>query len=73
MNRLSDLLEVINMSERKTARRYIYEDTTKEIIEWAEQMIREQRLQKRSPNNKINFPFYLEQYLTHLKFQARKG
>ena len=55
----------------KLIRRYVYEETEKEIIEWAETMIREHRMDK-PPNCRSNFPFYLEQYINHLKFEARK-
>ena len=52
-------------------RRYVYAETSEEVIRWAEQMIREQRMMK-PPNSKANFPFYLEQYIKHLKFEAKK-
>jgi len=54
----------------KTLRRYIYEETENEIIFWAKNMIREQRMAK-PPNGKANFPFYLKQYLNYLKFNAK--
>jgi len=60
------------MAPKKTLRRYIYEDDEKEITEWAEKMIREHRMMK-PPNGKTNFPFYLEQYHNHLKFEARNA
>jgi len=56
---------------RKTMRRYVYDDIYQEVMEWAKIMIKEQRMMK-SPNGIPNFPFYLEQYLKHLKFEARK-
>ena len=51
----------------------MYEETENEIVEWAKQMQREHMLDK-APNgqNKANFPFYLEQYIKHLKFESRK-
>lgn len=42
-------------------RRYVYEETYNEIIEWAKSN------GVRSPNNKNNFPFYLAEYLKELK------
>ena len=57
---------------KKTLRRYIYEENEKEITEWAEKMVHEQRMM-RPPNGKANFPFYLQQYINHLKFEARKS
>jgi hypothetical protein len=42
-------------------------------MDWVEEMRKIDMLDK-APNGdgKSNFPFYLEQYLNHLKFQARK-
>jgi hypothetical protein len=60
------------MTERKTLRRYIYEENEKEIVEWAKAQIKEQRMQEKTPNGKANFPFYLQQYLNHLRFESRK-
>ena len=46
-------------------RRYIYEKTYQEIITWA-------KINKiKAPNNKDNFPFYLEKYIEELKHGRR--
>ena len=42
-------------------RRYVYEETHNEIMEWAK------RKEIRSPNNKDNFPYFLSEYLKELK------
>lgn len=45
-------------------RRYVYESVFDEVNNFA-------KVHKlRSPNNKNNFPFYLEQYINHLKDKA---
>ena len=61
------------MTAKKLLRRFLYEETENEIVNWGKQMQRENRLDK-APNgqNKSNFPFYLEQYIKHLKFEAKK-
>jgi hypothetical protein len=41
-------------------RRYVYEDTYKEVIEWANSN------GVRAPNYKENFPFFLQEYLKEL-------
>ena len=46
---------------RKTKRRYVYEETYDEVIEWA------QTGRIRSINYIINFPDYLEKYIKYLK------
>lgn len=38
-------------------RRYVYEDTFKEIVEWAKTQ------GVRAPNYKENFPFFLQEYI----------
>ena len=47
---------------RKTVRRYVYEETEKEILDWVKEPITQQNMMK-PPNNIANFPFYLEQYI----------
>lgn len=42
-------------------RRYVYEETYNEIMDWAK------RKEIRSPNNKDNFPYFLSEYLKELK------
>lgn len=42
-------------------RRYVYEETYNEIMEWARSK------EIRSPNNKDNFPYFLSEYLKELK------
>ena len=59
------------MTNKNLVRRYVYEETEEEITKWAETMIREKRMMK-PPNRRPNFPFYLEQFINHLKFKARK-
>jgi len=54
----------------KLSRRYVYEKTEREVTKWAERMIHERRIDK-PPNGKNNFPYYLDKYLEHLKFQVR--
>ena len=44
---------------------YVYEKTKEEVIKWA----RERGI--RSPNRKENFPYYLEQYINWLKYNAK--
>ena len=48
-------------------RRYIYEDTLKEVMVW---YYTNREKIARPPNNKENFHFYLQEYLNHLKFKA---
>ena len=50
----------------KTKRRYVYEKTYQDVMEWAKKQ------DLRSPNAKENFPFYLEQFLNHLNFKLSK-
>jgi hypothetical protein len=51
-------------NEMRTIKRvFVYAETQKEVIAW----YKNQEL--RSPNNKLNFPFALEQYINHLKFK----
>jgi len=42
-------------------RRYVYEETYNEIMDWAKGK------EIRSPNNKDNFPYFLSEYLKELK------
>jgi len=56
---------------KKTVRRYVYEETEKEVMDWVNDPVTQQILDK-PPNNKANFPFYLKQYINHLKFKARQ-
>ena len=57
---------IASKQAKETKRKYVYSETEKEVMEWAkkEEII--------APNNKENFPFYLEQYLNHLKFEKKK-
>lgn len=56
----------------KTAltRQYVYDETFNEIMAWAK--IQKDIGNLKTPNHKANFPFYLEQYISHLKFKALK-
>ena len=49
------------MNEQKLTRRYVYDFTFKEVEEFAA------KSEQRTPNNKFNFPFWLEQYIKALK------
>jgi hypothetical protein len=42
-------------------RRYVYEETYNEVMEWAK------RKEIRSPNFKNNFPYFLSEYLKEMK------
>jgi len=53
---------------KQTKRRYIYTETFNQIMKWARRMIQSGMID-RPPNYRENFPFYLEQYINHLKFQ----
>jgi len=53
-------------SVRKTRRPYVYEDTFNEIMLWGREAVRGHVI-PRPPNNKDNFPYYLELYIKHLK------
>ena len=55
----------------KTLRRYIYQETFKEVMNWTEEMKKIEMID-RPPNGKDNFPFCLQQYLRYLKFRAKK-
>jgi len=54
---------------KEVARRYLYEATHKEVMAWAKDR---QLLLHHSPNNKSNFPFFLEQYIAELKWKAER-
>lgn len=49
--------------ESPRTRRYVYECTYHNVMSWA---ITNGVIRK-SPNHKSNFPYYLEQYIKHLK------
>jgi len=57
------------MTEKKTLRRYIYEQNEREITEWAETMIKEQRIDK-ARTGKPSFPYYFEMFVKHMKNNA---
>lgn len=62
--------EILNRFKTKTCkpikRRYVYEDTYNEIMQWAEAAVRSGIIQK--PKNKPNnFPYFLSQYLVFLR------
>ncbi len=42
-------------------RRYVYEETYEEVMQWARQH------DVRAPNNKNNFPYYLAEYVKALR------
>jgi hypothetical protein len=46
---------------KELKRRYIYEETYNEVMEWAK------RKEIRAPNHKNNFPYFLSEYLKELK------
>jgi hypothetical protein len=52
---------------KKFTRQYVYDDIFNEIMEWGK------RQNFRTPNNRGNFPFYLEQYINHLKWIGKNG
>jgi len=56
---------------KKLSRRYIYEETEKEVMDWVNDPVTQQMLDK-PPIGRAGFPFYLEQYISHLKFKARQ-
>jgi len=45
----------------KYVRRYIYQDTYNEVMKFGKDL--------KTPNNKSNFPFTLQQYINYLKFK----
>lgn len=51
----------MNYKMTETTRRYVYEDTYQEIINWAK--LRDIK----TPNRKDNFPYSLKEYIKHLK------
>jgi len=59
-------LTLPKMTDKKIRRRYIYDKTEQEITEWAERMLKEERMTP-PPNGRTNFPYYLEQFINHLK------
>ena len=52
---------------KESTRRYVYKETYDEVMLWAKKL-RKINMISRPPNNKDNFPFYLKQYILHLKF-----
>lgn len=59
---------MVDEKKMKTTRQYVYDETYNEVMTWA-RVQKEIGNLKRSPNYKVNFPFYLEQYLDYLKFK----
>ena len=47
-------------------RRYVYPEVYDEVMDWG------YANKLRTPNQKENFSFALQQYINHLKFQAKK-
>jgi hypothetical protein len=50
----------------KTTRRYVSEDTYKDVMAWAAKMF-ETGLFYKNPRSKGSFPFYLNEYIKYLK------
>jgi len=51
---------------KKMKRVYTYEETNAEVMEFA----KEHNLLLTSPNKRNNFPYYLSEYIKHLKWVA---
>ena len=54
---------------KEVKRRYIYDETYNKVMKWAKE---KNLLLMHTPNNKSNFPFYLEQYLAELEYKIRR-
>ena len=50
----------------KTQRRYVYDETYKEVMQWAKRMHESKQIYKH-PKTLRSFSFYLKEYLKHLK------
>lgn len=53
--------------EKETKRRYIYVETYEKVMKWAKE---KELLLYHAPNNKSNFPFFLEQYINELEYKT---
>ena len=53
------------------SRKYVYKETVDEVMKWVNDPLTGKILD-RPPKGMPTFPFYLEQYINHLKFKARQ-